>query len=55
MASQGLPGYRGFSSLRPLLLRYLPPSQPCLQLGMGSSQLHVDMVQLAAYQSIVSG
>ncbi|KAL6746413.1 hypothetical protein V8C86DRAFT_2944014 [Haematococcus lacustris] len=51
---QSFEWYRGFSSLRPLLLRYLPPSQPCLQLGMGSSQLHVDMVQLAAYQSIVS-
>jgi hypothetical protein len=48
--------YRGYSSLRPVLLHYLPPSAgvPLLQLGMGNSRLQIDMVQQDGYKRIVS-
>ncbi len=47
--------YKGYdSALRPLVVKYLPRELPLLQLGMGTSTVHWDMVQ-DGYRSILSG
>ena len=37
--------YRGYRSLAPLLLKYLDPALPLLQVGVGTSTLQLDMVE----------
>jgi len=51
---QAFEWYRGYASLRPLLLKYLPPQLPILQVGMGTSQIQYDMVAQDGYAHIMS-
>eukprot|EP00798_Chlamydomonas_sp_ICE-L_P031306 gene31305-6453_t len=46
--------YRGWQSLEPLLLKYLPPQLPILQVGVGTSTIQHDMVIDGGYTRVVN-
>mmetsp|Transcript_10428 Transcript_10428/g.28485 ORF Transcript_10428/g.28485 Transcript_10428/m.28485 type:complete len:274 (-) Transcript_10428:42-863(-) len=46
--------YQRYHTIRPLLLHYLPRSEPILQVGMGTSLLQLDMVGQDGFECIVN-
>lgn len=46
--------YQGWLGLRPLLLAYLPPDAPILQVGVGTSRLQEGMALCGGYKCVVN-
>ncbi|GAX74579.1 hypothetical protein CEUSTIGMA_g2028.t1 [Chlamydomonas eustigma] len=46
--------YKGYRGLKPLLLKYLKPDQPLLQVGVGTSTIQLDLVNLSGFEDITN-